>query len=195
MPKPSMRGVLIEAGLIEFRSRGYSATGVQAITDRAGAPRGSFYGHFSSKEAFALEVLDYYERWIVSTTERPDLRGAARLRFEFGLLLQSAEETALQLGCLWGAFGAEIRSISPTLGSAVNEAVDRWAKRLGSYLTEAYEDAAVDVSDTEDVAHYLVAAWEGALWRARLAGSTQSLAMFFHHTLEPILTAVTPTNR
>src|SRR5271155_705812 len=102
MPKPSMRGVLIEAGLIEFRSRGYSATGVQAITDRAGAPRGSFYGHFSSKEAFALEVLDYYERWIVSTTERPDLRGAARLRFGFGRPLQSAAETALKWGCYGG---------------------------------------------------------------------------------------------
>ena len=195
MPKPSMRGVLIEAGLIEFRSRGYSATGVQAITDRAGAPRGSFYGHFSSKEAFALEVLDSYERWIVSATERPDLRGAARLRFEFGVFLQSAEETELQLGCLWGAFGAEIRSLSPTLGSAVNEAVNRWAKRVGSYLAEAHEDAALPASDTEAVAHYLLASWEGALWRARLAGSTQSLTMFFDHTLEPILTAVTPTDR
>ena len=98
MPKPSMRGVLIEAGLTEFRSRGYSATGVQAITDMAGAPRGTFYGHFSSKEAFALVVLDHYERWYISATERPDLRGVARLRFEFGLLLQTAEDTGLEQG-------------------------------------------------------------------------------------------------
>lgn len=189
MPKPSMRGVLIEAGLTEFRSRGYSATGVQAITDRAGAPRGTFYGHFASKEAFALVVLDHYERWYISATERPDLRGVARLRFEFGLLLQTAEESGLALGCLWGMFGAEIRAISPTVGSAVDEAVDRWANRLGSYLAEAYEEAALAPPDTAALAHHLVAAWEGALWRARLAGSTQSLKMFFDHTLEPVLSA------
>ncbi len=194
MPKPSMRGVLIDAGLTEFRSRGYSATGVQAITDRAGAPRGSFYGHFSSKEAFALEVLDHYERWYISATERPDLRGVSRLRFEFGLLLQTAEENGLELGCLWGMFGAEVRALSPTVGSAVDEAVDRWAERIGSYLGEAYEDAALAAPDTSALAHHLVAAWEGALWRARLAGSTQSLTMFFEHTLEPMLSRVATTN-
>jgi TetR/AcrR family transcriptional regulator, transcriptional repressor for nem operon len=195
MPKPSMRGVLIEAGLTEFRGRGYSATGVQAITDRAGVPRGSFYGHFSSKEAFALEVLDHYEKWYISATDRPDLRGVPRLRFEFGLLLQTAKDTGLELGCLWGMFGAEVRAISATVGSAVDEAVDRWAERLGSYLAEAYEDTALAPPNTSAFAHHLVATWEGALWHARLAGSTQSLTMFFDHTLEPALSSVTPTDR
>jgi TetR/AcrR family transcriptional regulator, transcriptional repressor for nem operon len=192
MPKPSMRGVLIEAGLTEFRGRGYSATGVQAITDRAGAPRGSFYGHFSSKESFALEVLDHYEQWYVSATDRPDLRGQARLRFEFGLLLQTAEETGFELGCLWGMFGAEVRALSPTVGHAVHQAVDRWAERLANYLTDAYEDAGRAAPDTVALAHHLVAAWEGALWRARLAGTTRSLSMFMEYTLGPVLAAATP---
>jgi TetR/AcrR family transcriptional repressor of nem operon len=195
MPKPSMRGVLIEAGLAEFRSRGYSATGVQAITDRAGAPRGSFYGHFSSKETFALTVLEHYEEWYVSATNRSDLRGVTRLRFEFGLLLQTAEETGFDLGCLWGMFGAEVRALSPTVGVAVDGAVDRWAERLGSYLADGYEDAGRAAPDTVALAHHLIASWEGALWRSRLANTTQPLAMFMEHTLEPVLAAAARTNR
>jgi TetR/AcrR family transcriptional repressor of nem operon len=192
VPKPSMRGALIDAGLTEFRSRGYSAVGVQAITDRAGAPRGSFYGHFPSKEAFALVVLEHYEQWYVSVTDRPDLRGVARLRFEFGLLRRTAEETGFELGCLWGMFGAEVRALSPTVGSAVDEAVDRWADRIGDYLAEAYQDAGHRPTDTAPLGRHLVAAWEGALWRARLAGSTESLTMFTDHALEPVLVAAAP---
>jgi TetR/AcrR family transcriptional regulator, transcriptional repressor for nem operon len=184
-----MRGVLIEAGMVEFRSRGYSATGVQAITDRAGAPRGSFYGHFSSKEAFALEVLDHYERWYIAATDRPDLRGLDRLHFEFGLLLQVAHETGFELGCLWGMFGAEVRTLSPVVGQAVDDAVGRWAGRLGTYLADAYADAGRAAPDTVALAHHLVAAWEGALWRSRLAGTTQALEMFTEHTLAPVLAA------
>jgi TetR/AcrR family transcriptional repressor of nem operon len=189
MPKPSMRGALIDAGLIEFRSRGYSATGVQAITDRAGTPRGSFYGHFSSKDAFALDVLEHYERWYVSATDRPDLRGLARLRFEFGLLLQTAQATGFELGCLWGMFGAEVQALNPVLGQAVDDAVDRWANRLGSYLADAYQDAGRSAPDTVALAEHLVAAWEGALWRTRLGQTTEPLTMFTEHTLEPVLTA------
>jgi TetR/AcrR family transcriptional repressor of nem operon len=195
VPKPSMRGTLIAAGLAEFRSRGYSAVGVQAITERAGAPRGSFYGHFPSKEAFALVVLEQYERWYVSVTDRPDLRGADRLRFEFGLLRQTAEDTGFELGCLWGMFGAEVRALSPTVGRAVDEAVDRWAGRLGGYLAEAYQDAGEGAPDTAPLGRHLVAAWEGALWRARLAGTTEPLTMFVDHALEPMLAAATPTDR
>jgi TetR/AcrR family transcriptional regulator, transcriptional repressor for nem operon len=187
-----MRGVLIEAGMIEFRSRGYSATGVQAITDRAGAPRGSFYGHFDSKEAFALEVLDHYEQWYIAATDRPDLRGLDRLRFEFGLLFAVAGETGLELGCLWGMFGAEVRSVSPTVGEVVEDALDRWAQRLGSYLADAYADVGREAPDTIALAHHLVAAWEGALWRFRLSGDTAALSMFTELTLEPVLAGAAP---
>ncbi|MBX9396731.1 TetR/AcrR family transcriptional regulator [Streptomyces sp. TRM72054] len=40
------------SSLLRFSSsRGYAATGVKDITDAAGAPKGSFYNHFKSKEA------------------------------------------------------------------------------------------------------------------------------------------------
>jgi TetR/AcrR family transcriptional repressor of nem operon len=189
VPKPSMRTELIQVGLSEFRVRGYSATGVQAITDRAGAPRGSFYGHFASKEAFAVEVLDYYEQWYIAAVDNPELRGVSRLRYEFGLLLQIGRELKADNGCLWGMFGAEVGALTPRLGQAVNEAVNRWAERLGGYLADAYTHAGRTAPDTVALAHHLIGAWEGALWRSRLSETTQPLDLFAAHTLEPVLAA------
>ena len=46
---------LTAAGHELFTRCGYHATGIQQITDQAGVPKGSFYNHFDSKEAFAAD--------------------------------------------------------------------------------------------------------------------------------------------
>ena len=59
---PSTRDHLLQVGLRRIRSLGYAATGVKEILDEADVPKGSFYHHFASKEAFAKEVLALYVR-------------------------------------------------------------------------------------------------------------------------------------
>jgi TetR/AcrR family transcriptional regulator, transcriptional repressor for nem operon len=53
MPRPNGLSV----GLQTPHRRGFNATSVQDITDAAGAPKGSFYNHFESKDALAAEVV------------------------------------------------------------------------------------------------------------------------------------------
>src|ERR1700761_1118340 len=60
MPRPSVKEKLLETALDRFQAQGFNGCGVQDITDAAGVPKGSFYNHFKSKEALALEVLDQY---------------------------------------------------------------------------------------------------------------------------------------
>ena len=62
MARPSAKEQLIAAGLAILHERGFNGSGVQDITDAAGVPKGSFYNHFESKEAFAAEVLEHYWR-------------------------------------------------------------------------------------------------------------------------------------
>ena len=48
-------------GRLQGRSRqGYGGASVRDIVRAAGVPQGSFTNHFTSKEAFAQEVLDRY---------------------------------------------------------------------------------------------------------------------------------------
>src|ERR1700722_16929334 len=59
---PSTRDHLLRVGLRRIRAMGYAATGVKEILDEADVPKGSFYHHFASEEAFAKEVLALYVR-------------------------------------------------------------------------------------------------------------------------------------
>ena len=51
---------IIQIGLDIVLSRGFNATGVEAILKQANMPKGSFYNFFSSKEEFGLEIIDKY---------------------------------------------------------------------------------------------------------------------------------------
>ena len=61
MPRPNVREQLLSVGLQTLHRREFNATSVRDITDAAGAPKGSFYNHFESKEALAAEVVGRYE--------------------------------------------------------------------------------------------------------------------------------------
>ena len=60
MPKPSHREKLLTAGLQVVFEQGYCGASVRDIVQAAGVPQGSFTNHFTSKEAFAEEVLERY---------------------------------------------------------------------------------------------------------------------------------------
>ena len=59
-PNPNTRENLIRVGVGMLHESGYAATGIKEIVDAAGVPKGSFYNHFESKEAFGKEVVDFY---------------------------------------------------------------------------------------------------------------------------------------
>ena len=60
MPKPSHREKILTEGLRVVHERGFAGASVRDIVQAAGVPQGSFTNHFTSKEAFGLEVLDLY---------------------------------------------------------------------------------------------------------------------------------------
>lgn len=55
-PRPSQRGVIIEAALACFARSGYDATRVRDIAEAAGVSEGALYRHFASKDELAREL-------------------------------------------------------------------------------------------------------------------------------------------
>lgn len=51
---------IVQAGLDLILSKGFNATGVEAILKQAKVPKGSFYNFFPSKEEFGLAIIDKY---------------------------------------------------------------------------------------------------------------------------------------
>src|ERR1700712_2687074 len=60
MTKISNRDRILAEGLKVVHAHGYAGASVRDIVQAAGVPQGSFTNHFTSKEAFGLEILDIF---------------------------------------------------------------------------------------------------------------------------------------
>lgn len=56
----SARDAIVDAAVELFDRQGYETTSVQQVVERAGVTKGSFYHHFSSKEAVLLVIHDTF---------------------------------------------------------------------------------------------------------------------------------------
>ena len=182
MARASKREEIAQAALERFRTRGFNATGIIDITSSAGAPKGSFYNHFASKEESALEALSRYAAGLrfdlLDTLRRPALE---RLRAHFEFLGADTVDSGFTRGCLVGNLGAEVADHSEEIRSAVQEGFQQWAAHIRRALTEAREAGELDTAlDVEKAALFILSAWEGTLIAARADKSSAPFDAFFH---------------
>ena len=75
-PAAETRERLLEHGAELFNSQGYNTTGINAIVQAAGVPKGSFYHYFASKQDFGLAVIDrfdaHYRNKLGAALDAPD---------------------------------------------------------------------------------------------------------------------------
>ncbi|MGH8274413.1 MAG: TetR/AcrR family transcriptional regulator, partial [Gammaproteobacteria bacterium] len=150
--------------------RGYNAVTVDAICERAGVKKGSFYHFFESKAALAIASME--NAWqagrpnldAVFSASNPPLE---RLKQYFeGLYQKQLEMSKAQghvLGCPFFSLGMESGGLDPE----VWHASQRYVKRKHRYLEAAIRDAQsaglIDVSSVEEAMQGLMTLLEGAM--------------------------------
>lgn len=192
MPRPSLREELLAAGLESFHRKGFNGTSVQDITDAAGAPKGSFYNHFVSKEALAAEAVRKYverrrsvHRDLLRDTRLKPLR---RLRRYFESLNQAAAKAGFFSGCLLGNFGAEVSGQSSLISRRVGEAFAGWTDAVAAVIREGQKAGEISRDfPPAELAAFTIHAWEGALLRAKVAKRSAPLDLFLEVTFDKIL--------
>jgi TetR/AcrR family transcriptional repressor of nem operon len=192
MPRPSLREQLLYAGLEILQRKGFNGTSVQDITDAAGAPKGSFYNHFVSKEALAAEAVRRYRenrRARLGILQDARLKPLRRLRKYFESLNQAAVEGRFSKGCLLGNFGAELSGQSALVRAQVREGFTAWCDAIALAIAEAQKDGAVSRTlRPRALAQFVVHAWEGAMVRAKVDNDRAPLDLFVKITFAKILT-------
>lgn len=172
MPRPSLRDALLDAGFDELHAGGYVGTGVAAIAAAAHAPKGSFYNHFRSKEALAVEVLDRYgEGRRLDLLDQPGVPALRRIHDHLDHLRADLAAHGYRRGCMYGNFAAEAPTDAPEVTAAVAAALGRWATRLAATIRDGQQagDIGTDI-DADAAAQLIVDAWEGAALRAKAVG-------------------------
>ncbi|HEY4882277.1 MAG TPA: TetR family transcriptional regulator C-terminal domain-containing protein [Myxococcales bacterium] len=191
MPKPSLREQILSAGLDTLHQKGFNATSVQDIAEAAGAPKGSFYNHFESKEALAAEVVLKYEeqrkarRSILRDARLPPLR---RLRKYFESVNKAVAQDEFTTGCLLGNFAAELSNQSPLIRDRVGRAFASWCDEVAQVIGEAQKAGAIskDLS-SQSLTTFVIHAWEGAMLQAKVDKDRAPLDAFLKVTFSKLL--------
>lgn len=198
-PRGKNRDKLLASGLELLSHKGYSATGVQEITDACGVPKGSFYNYFDSKEDFALAVLGEYQaaacERLAAVLEREDLSPLERLRAMFRESGAEFAAAGFAGGCLAGRLAQELAGENLGFRPPLDHTFDCMQSKVAEVLRQARdagEWAVGESSDDEEVdavAEFLVNAWQGAVLRAKAAGSERPLEIFQHTVFDRLLSA------
>ncbi len=190
-PVPT-REHLLEVGLRQVRLSGYTATGVKEILQLAGVPKGSFYHHFPSKEAFASELLQRYADAEIERIHRilDDVTVAPlkRLRAYFEELATTNGFGAEVSGCLIGSMSLEVAGQSEALRGQLRSLFDIWQEAIARVLREAVQRN--DLSKTlkvDETAEFLLNGYEGALVRMKADQSNRPLENFLRFAFTVVL--------
>jgi TetR/AcrR family transcriptional regulator, transcriptional repressor for nem operon len=186
------RDHLLQVGLRQIQAMGYASTGVKEILDEADVPKGSFYHHFSSKEAFAKEVLELYVRGENERVEKILRDGKSaplrRLRRYFEELIALYGPTAKTSGCLIGNLSLEMADHSDSIQALLHLSFSNWQAGIAAILQEAIDRGDLAQSNKpQELASFLLNSYEGALLRSKADRSSKPLENFLHFAFKALL--------
>jgi len=188
MPRVSdMKERLTDAVMDLIWENSYGATSVDAICERAGAKKGSFYYFFKSKSELAAAALeaDWNKKktemdTIFSPTVPPLERFERYFDFVHDRLAELQKKCGSILGCPLLSVGSEVS----TQDQLVREAIDRIMDRKVNYFISAVRDAAaeglIEAPDPEAKARALFACYQGTMAQARIQNDVELLRDFKH---------------
>ncbi|HEY2296370.1 MAG TPA: TetR family transcriptional regulator C-terminal domain-containing protein [Jatrophihabitans sp.] len=181
MPRASVRPQLVEAALDQFHTRGFHNCSVDDITKAAGVPKGSFYNHFASKDALAVEALQQYQqRSVWRTTDDADKAPLARLRYRFEVMRDVLAERSYTRGCLIGNMGTELADLNPDVRAEVQASLDYRSAATTELLRLAQERGELAAHlDPGVLGPFLTNAWEGVITRTKVCKSALPMDEFF----------------
>ena len=192
MPRVSdMKERLLDAAMDLIWENSYGATSVDAICDRAGAKKGSFYYFFKSKSELAAAALE--DCWnkkraemdsIFSPTVPPLERFNRYFDFVHDRLAEVQKKCGSILGCPFVSVGSEVS----TQDQIVRETIDRIMDRKVNYFVSAVRDAAaeglIDAPDPVAKARALFSCYQGTMAQARIQNDIELLRGFKEVAME-----------
>ena len=167
------RALLLKGARQLLAEKGYAGMELRDVAERGRAPRGSIYHHFpGGKVQLAREAAELEGTTIRDLIERSlEERGLKETLALFGdVFRRRVADYPERIGCPVAAV-ALARPEDPELAAAATAAFQSWERPIAAAL----RDEGVSATDAETFAGLVVSTVEGALLRARAAGSQEPL--------------------
>lgn len=173
---PGTRERLVSAMLHALRNRGLHGIGLTEILTQAQAPKGVLYHHFpQGKTELAVAAIEDASARLLSALDgllsaKKDIPSA--LRSWLGSAQKQLEGSGFNNGCPLACVALESTSEDAALRQALATAFTAIRERL----ITALQASGMGAASARQTATLIVAAYEGALIQARVAGSTRTMA-------------------
>jgi len=160
---------LMEAALACFAERGYDATGVAEICQRAGVSKGAFYYHFASKQALFLALLD---QWLAALEREmtrlaaPSAPAAQSLQAMVGLLQQVFRDASGRLLMYLEFWRQAARD--ETIWQATVAPFQRYHALLAGMIEQGIAEGSLRPCDPQEAARALVSMAVGMVLQSAL---------------------------
>jgi AcrR family transcriptional regulator len=167
------RALLLGGARQLLAEKGYAGMELRDVAERGRAPRGSIYHHFpGGKVQLAREAAELEGTTIRDLIERSlEERGLKETLSMFGeIFRRRVKDHPERIGCPVAA-AALARPEDPELAAVATAAFQSWERPIAAAL----RDEGVSAKDAEAFAGLVVSTVEGALLRARAAGSQEPL--------------------
>ena len=177
MTNRDRRTQLIEEGRLLFLEKGYTATSIDQVCQKAGVTKGGFFHHFASKEEFAAAMLEHtwadFEKRHAAMDVSHDPGGALADHVDF--MVRYIADTGRLLPLLAGELG----STHPEISQQVRGYFQSWMSFLIEALTSARAQSGADF-DPQAVKEFVISTIEGVPVSASQFGP-QAVENTAHH--------------
>ena len=180
-----MKERLTDAAMELIWENSYGSTSVDAICERAGAKKGSFYYFFKSKSVLAAAALeaDWNKKRaemdaIFSPTVPPLERFEHYFDFVHDRLAEIQKRCGSILGCPLMCIGSEVSTQDQVVRDTVDRILDRKINYFISAIRDAHAQGMIDAPDPEAKARALFACYHGTLAQARIQNDLELLRNF-----------------
>lgn len=166
---------LVQTAAKLFREQGYSATGLNEILKKSGAPKGSLYYYFpAGKEALGAAAVTLAGK-VVSTTLlqlRSRSSNSAEFIEQYCTLLEGWMKTSnFKSGCPIATTLLETCPASEVIQKAGREVFENWVR----IISDVFLDEGLGSEEARSRAVLIIAALEGGLILARASSSIEPI--------------------
>jgi TetR/AcrR family transcriptional repressor of nem operon len=180
-----MKKRLTDAALDLMWENSYGTTSVDAICERAGAKKGSFYYFFKSKSELTVAALE--AEWnkskakmdaLFSPTVPPLERFDRYFEYVHDRLAELQEACGSILGCPLLSIGSEVSTQDEGVRATVDRIWGRKIKYFESAIRDARAQGLIETPDPEAKAKALFACYHGTLAQARIENDVELIRDF-----------------